>query len=63
MPKACFTTCGNNGPVRRLAEAEADGNSSANGATNSSDSTNLPVAVIKQWILPTGNDFIKDASH
>jgi beta-galactosidase len=49
--------------IRRLAEAEADGNSSVNAVTNSSDSTNLPMAVIKQWILPTGNDFIKNASH
>ena len=47
--------------VRRLAEAEADGNSSAN--TTASDSTNSPQAVIKQWILPTGNNFIKDPSQ
>lgn len=48
--------------VRRLAEAEADGNSTLNAATNSSDSTNPPAAIIKQWILPTGNEFISDAS-
>jgi beta-galactosidase len=48
--------------VRRLADAEADGNSSANPAAainESSGSTNL----IRQWILPTGNPFIKNASH
>ena len=49
--------------IRRVAEAEADGNSSLNAATNSSGSSNLPTAVIKQWILPTGNNFIKDASR
>src|ERR1019366_5557118 len=48
--------------VRRLAEAEADGNSSSN-ALAASEPTNSPQAVIKQWILPTGNDFIKDASR
>src|ERR1017187_3662581 len=48
--------------VRRLAEAEADGNSSSNEPA-ASDSTNFPQPVIKQWILPTGNDFIKDASR
>jgi beta-galactosidase len=47
--------------VRRLAEAEADGNSSANAAA-AGESTNV-TAVIKQWILPTGNNFIKDASR
>ncbi len=46
--------------VRRLAEAEADGNASANAATNSASATNLPVSVIKQWVLSTGNNFIKD---
>ena len=49
--------------VRRLAEAEADRNSSVNAATNSNGSTNLPAAFIKQWILPTGNNFIKDPSR
>lgn len=48
--------------VRRLAEAEADGNSSAN-ASAASESTSSPPAVIKQWILPTGNNFIKAASR
>src|ERR1035441_6676380 len=36
--------------VRRLAEAEADGNSSSN-ALAASEPTNAPQAVIKQWIL------------
>jgi beta-galactosidase len=49
--------------IRRVAEAEADGNSSLNAATNSSGSSNLPPDVVKQWILPTGNNFIKDASR
>jgi len=48
--------------VRRLAEAEADGNSSSNAAA-AGEPTNSPQAVIKQWILPTGNNFIKDASR
>ena len=49
--------------IRRLAEAEADGNSTLNTPSAANDSTNLPPAVIKQWILPTGNAFIKDASR
>jgi len=49
--------------TRRRAGAEADGNSNTNEPAASNDSTNRPPAVIKQWILPTGNDFIKDASH
>jgi beta-galactosidase len=48
--------------VRRLTEAEADGNSSSN-APAASDLTNSLKAVIKQWILPAGNNFIKDASR
>ncbi len=48
--------------VRRLAEAEADGNT-AGAATNSTESASAPSAVIKPWILPTGNEFIKDPSH
>ncbi|MGD0207838.1 MAG: beta-galactosidase GalB [Verrucomicrobiota bacterium] len=48
--------------VRRLAEAEADGNSFSNATPTSLDATNAPVSVIKQWILPTGNNFIKDAA-
>jgi beta-galactosidase len=50
--------------LRRFA-AEADGNAAinqTNRTTASSESTNQ-VAVIKQWILPTGNAFIKDASQ
>src|ERR1035437_9454324 len=34
--------------IRRVAEAEADGNSSLNAATNSSGSSNLPPDVVKQ---------------
>src|SRR5690349_20497702 len=49
-------------PVRRLAEAESDGNSNANPAVTNEVST-PPPAVIKQWILPTGNDFINDPSR
>ena len=40
--------------IRRLAEAEADGNTSPNSATSTSSTTNTRVSVIKQWILPTG---------
>lgn len=48
--------------IRRLAEAEADGNAAVNEQA-SNESTNLPPTIIKQWILPTGNDFIKDAAR
>jgi beta-galactosidase len=48
--------------VRRLAAAEADGNSTTNESA-AGEATNPPTAVIKQWILPTGNDFITDPSH
>ncbi len=44
--------------VRRF-NAEADGNSAINQSAAASDSSNQ-VVVIKQWILPTGNEFIKD---
>ncbi len=44
--------------VRRF-NAEADGNSAIN---QSASSDSNQVAVIKQWILPTGNEFIKDPS-
>jgi beta-galactosidase len=47
--------------VRRLTDAEADGNSSAKATTN--NSTSISTNVIKQWILPTGNPFIKDESR
>ncbi|HEY1660836.1 MAG TPA: beta-galactosidase GalB [Verrucomicrobiae bacterium] len=47
--------------IRRLAEAEGDGNSSSYIKTNST--SNAPVTVIKQWILPTGNEFIEDPSR
>jgi beta-galactosidase len=49
--------------VRHLAEAEADGNASMDSATDSANATNSPPTVIKQWILPTGNEFIKDPSR
>jgi beta-galactosidase len=39
---------------------EADGNAAVN---ETAGDTNQSVAVIKQWILPTGNDFIKDAAR
>ena len=45
--------------LRRFAQ-EADGNSAVNQTvTNQSTAS----TVIKQWILPTGNDFIKDPSR
>jgi beta-galactosidase len=49
--------------TRRVAEAETDGNPALNGSSPPNDSTNPPRAVIKQWILPTGNAFIKEASR
>ena len=45
--------------VRRFA-AEADGNSTLNQSLTN-ETTNV-TAVIKQWILPTGNEFIEDPS-
>jgi len=48
--------------VRRLAEAEADGNA-VGGVANSNEAASAPTAVIKPWILPTGNQFIKDPSR
>jgi len=47
--------------LRRFA-AEADGNAAINESVGANESTN-PAAVIKQWILPTGNDFIKDPAR
>jgi beta-galactosidase len=49
--------------VRRLAEAEADGNSGANESAKADEINSSLPTVIKQWILPSGNDFIKDASR
>jgi beta-galactosidase len=49
--------------TRRLAEAEADGNAAINESAASNEPTTPPAAVLKQWILPTGNDFIKDPSR
>ena len=46
--------------LRRLAAAEADGNPNANEPFASTQSTNEPGSVIKRWILPSGNAFIKD---
>jgi beta-galactosidase len=47
--------------VRRLAEAEADGSAtpSETAATNGP----APARVIKPWILPSGNGFIKDPAR
>ncbi len=45
--------------IRRVG-AEADGNAAVN---ESAPNTNQPTAVIKQWILPTGNRFLQDASR
>ncbi len=49
--------------IRRVAEAEMDGNASSITTTKSAISSNAPEAVIKQWILPSGNAFIKDVSR
>jgi beta-galactosidase len=49
--------------VRRLADPEADGNSSANSSATTNESKSIPLAVTKKWILPTGNAFIKDPSR
>ncbi len=49
--------------VRRVARAETDGNPNANEPAATSAPTNPPQAFIKQWILPTGNDFIKDPAR
>lgn len=50
-------------PIRRAAEAGADGNPAANESARPKDSTNSTPAWLKAWILPTGNDFIKDATR
>jgi beta-galactosidase len=47
--------------VRRFS-AEADGNATVN-QTNSAGESSNEVPVIKPWILPTGNEFIKDPAH
>ncbi|HXS69302.1 MAG TPA: beta-galactosidase GalB, partial [Candidatus Polarisedimenticolia bacterium] len=47
--------------VHRLADAEADGNSTSAPLTN--ESISAPAEVIKQWILPSGNEFIKDPAR
>jgi len=49
--------------VRRVAVAEADGNANFNSAVAATAATNAPQAVIKQWILPTGNEFIQDPAR
>jgi beta-galactosidase len=48
--------------VRRIAEAEADGNASPSGAAGTNEPA-AAAAVIKPWILPTGNELIKDRSQ
>jgi beta-galactosidase len=48
--------------IRRLNEAEADGNAPINAPT-ATNSSATPTAVIKEWILPTSNPFIKEASR
>ena len=50
--------------LRRFA-AEADGNAAINqtNQTATANETTNQIAVIKQWILPTGNNFIKDPSR
>jgi beta-galactosidase len=47
--------------IQMLADVEADGNSSMN-ASGARDSSHAPQIIIKPWILPTGNEFIKDVS-
>lgn len=49
------------GQTLRRFSAEADGNSAINQSASSGESTNQEV--IKAWILPTGNEFIKDPAH
>jgi beta-galactosidase len=49
--------------VRRFAVAENDGNASLASMTNAAGPTNIAVSVIKQWILPSGNNFIKDPTN
>jgi beta-galactosidase len=49
--------------VRRLSDAEADGYSSANAAATTNELAGVSTNVIKQWILPTGNAFIKEGSR
>jgi beta-galactosidase len=46
-----------------LSGGEADGNSSVNVPAKPNESNAPPTAMVKPWILPTGNDFIKDPSR
>ena len=48
--------------LRRFA-AEADGNAAINQTNQTANESTNQIAVIKQWILPTGNVFIKDTSR
>jgi beta-galactosidase len=48
--------------IRRLNPAESDGNTAINDSAQTNNSTTQS-AVIKQWILPTGNPFIKGESR
>ncbi len=48
--------------LRRFA-AEADGNAAINQTNQTANESTNQITVIKQWILPTGNAFIKDTSR
>ncbi len=50
-------------PVRRLSGAQANANSSGNEPVQPNGSNAPPAEVLKPWILPTGNDFIKDPAR
>ena len=47
----------------RLAPTESDSSQTSSKTAAETDNTNTPTPVIKQWILPTGNEFIKDPSR
>ena len=49
--------------TRRQAPADADGNQTASKTLADTENTNAPTKVIKEWILPSGNEFIKDPSR
>lgn len=46
--------------TRRQAPTAADGSQTASKTLADTESTNTPTEVIKEWILPSGNEFIKD---
>ena len=60
--QACFTTSGRHSRSA-ASPAKADGNPATRTSRSPPNGSPNVTAVIKQWVLPTGNDFIKDPSR